>query len=275
MAGFAQELQFENLDLRTSMLQVADHYARDNDWQKAVLQYYEFLFRFPDDSLTPGVYIRIASVYQQCGEMQLAEEYYRKAVDQYAHTRFDLENRLRLAVFYYDKGDYEAALQYALAQREPPFRIIIFYTLIRLREVELADSIGHDLGAESVSLEIMPEYLRIRAEERVLGWKKKWGIYACAALLPGSGQILNGDYRQGGLIAVGFLGLLKATTYAWKHYPGFYYYLVSGVLISYGVNLYATYDLIKNYEERASQDELIALTEKYSLAEQLRLPLPY
>lgn len=275
MATFAQELQFENLDLRTNILQVADHYARDGDWQKAILQYYEFLFRFPDDSLAPGVYLRIATVYQQCGELQLAEEYYRKAANQSAHTRFDLENRLRLALFYYDKGDYEAALRYALAQRESPFRIIIFYTLIRLREVELADSIGSDLNAKSVSLEIMPEYQRIRTEERVLNWKKKWGIYAGAALLPGSAQILNGDYRQGGLIAVGFLSLLKATTYAWKHYPGFYYYLVSGVLISYGVNLYATYDLVKNYEMRASQDELIALTEKYPLVEQLRLPSPY
>jgi hypothetical protein len=275
MVGLAQELQFENLDLRTNMLQVADHYARNGDWQKAILQYYEFLFRFPDDSLVSGIYTRIAAVYQQSGELQLAEEYYRKAVDQYAHTRFDLENRLRLAVFYYEKGDYETAFQYALNQREAPFRIIVFYTLIRLREVALADSVGHNLQTALAAAEMMPEYQEIREEERVLNWKKKWSIYACSVLLPGSGQILAGNYRQGGLIAAGFLGLLKATTYAWKHYPGFYYYLVCGVLISYGVNLYTTIELVKSYEERVGQQELIGLTEKYPLAEQLCLPLPF
>lgn len=274
-AGFTQELQFEELDLRTNILQVADLYARNGEWQEAILQYYEFLFRFPNDSLAPSVYTRIATVYQRSGELQLADEYYHKTVDQYAHTRFDLENRLRLAGFYYDKGDYEAALQYALTQREPSFRLIVFYTLIRLGEVELADSIVQELITKSVTAEIIPEYQRIREGEITLDWKKKWSIYTCSVLLPGSGQILIGDYRQGGLIAVGFLGLLKATTYAWYHYPGFYYYLISGVLIYYGVNLYAAHDLVKCYEERVSQDELIKLTERYPLVEQLRLPSPY
>lgn len=102
---YSQALQFDSLDIKKNILQVADHFAYTGEYHNAILQYYEYLYRFPQDTLIPNITIRIATVYQKSGKMKLVEEYYRQAVEKFPQTKYDLENRLRLGAFLYEKGD--------------------------------------------------------------------------------------------------------------------------------------------------------------------------
>ena len=273
--AYSQALQFDGLDMKKNILQVADHYAHTGEYRNAILQYYEYLYRFPQDTLIPNITVRIATVYQKSGEMKLAEDYYRQAVEKFPHTKYDLENRLRLGAFLYEKGDYENAVTYALIQKEDPFRLIEIYSLIRLEEIDFVDSLVRQFPSEKFPTEIIPEYINFRDREAVLSWKRKWGAYALSAVFPGGGRILMEEYRDGVLTVVGFWGMVKVAAYAFKYHPAFYYYTATGALIYYGLNLYSTYFSVKQYSDRVMKQSLNSLTEIYPLSEQLRLEAPF
>jgi len=133
--AFSQTPYFESLNIRSNMLQVADNYALAGDWGNAILQYYEYLYRFPEDSIVPVVYYKIAAVYEKSNKSDLAQSYLQKVVDSYSDTKYDLESRMRLSVFLFEKGDYDSSLYYALRQPEFPFKIISAYNFIALNEI--------------------------------------------------------------------------------------------------------------------------------------------
>lgn len=272
---YPQELRFESDNLRANILQVADNYARNGAYKEAILQYYEYRYRFPGDSLLPQIAIRLAAVYQETGNFTLAEKHIKEAISKYSHTKYDLENRLRLAVLYYEKGDYEAAIEFALQQPEEPFRLVEMYSWIQLGEIQIADTLADQYSVAAYSTEIVPEYRRFRQSEVDLDRWRKWGAYGMSALLPGSGRILLGEYRDGALTTVGFLGIAELAVFTLQHHPAFYYYAATGALIYYGLNLYATHFAVARYRERVMQENLQHLMQIYPLGEQLRLEVPY
>lgn len=272
---YPQELRFESDNLRANILQVADNYARNGAYKEAILQYYEYQYRFPGDSLLPQIAIRLAAVYQETGNFTLAEKHLKEAITKYSHTKYDLENRLRLAVLYYEKGDYEAAIEFALQQPEEPFRLVELYSWIQLGEIQIADTLADQFGVAAYSTEIVPEYRRFRQSEVDLDRWRKWGAYGMSALLPGSGRILLGEYRDGALTTVGFLGIAELAVFTFQHHPAFYYYAATGTLIYYGLNLYATHFAVARYRERVMQKNLQRLMQIYPLVEQLHLEVPY
>ena len=273
--AYAQELHFGAEDLNTNILQVADHYARSGDFKEAILQYYEFLYRFPYDSLAPRIAIKIAAVYQESGNYKLAEKHLKEALVKYNHTKYNLENRLRLVFLYYEKEDYSTAIEYALKQPESPFRLVEIYCWIRLGEIEDADSLVASFNTEGYSTEILAEYRNLRASNAHLHWTRKYGAYTLSALLPGTGRILMEEYKDGMLTAVGFYGLVKVAVYTLKSHPAFYYYAATGTLIYYGLNMYSTHFAVQRFTDRIMKQNLVRLTEIYPLSEQLHLSLPY
>ena len=275
LSAYAQEVQFQSENLNTNIIQVADHYARTGDFKEAILQYYEFLYRFPNDTLVPQITIKIASIYQESGNFKLAEKHLKEAVVKYNHTKYDLENRLRLALLYYEQEDHNRAIEFAIRQPERPFRLIEIYSWIRLGEIEDADSLVASFNTEAYSSEIIAEYRNFREIETHLNWKRKWGAYTLSALLPGTGRILMEEYKDGVLTTVGFYGLIKVAAYTLKSHPAFYYYAATGTLIYYGLNMYSTHFAVRRFSDRVMKQNLVRLTEIYLLAEQLHLFLPY
>lgn len=272
---YPQEIRFESDDLRSNILQVADNYARNGDFKAAILQYYEYLYRFPDDSLLPQIALRLATVYQETGNFTVAERHLKEAITKYSHTKYDLENRLRLAVLYYENGNYEAAIEYALPQPEEPFRLLELYCWIQLDETGIADTLADQIRQGKYCPEIISEYFNLRNSDVAFDWKKKWGAYTMSALLPGSGRILIGEYKDGILTVLGFGGLIKVTLYTLQNHPAFYYYAATGTLIYYGLNMYSTHFAIERYRDRVMQSNLRRLLRIYPLSEQLRLAQPY
>ena len=273
--AYTQELYFQGKDLSSNILQVADNYARSGNFKEAILQYYEFLYRFPNDTLVPQITIRLASVYQESGNYKLAEKHLKEALAKYNHTKYDLENRLRLAYLYYEEEDYSRAIEYALKQPEPPFRMVEIYCWIRLGEIEDADSLVASFDTEAYSTEILAEYGNLRASSAHLHWTRKYGAYTLSVLLPGTGRIVMEEYKDGMLTTVGFYGLIKVAAYALKNHPAFYYYAATGTLIYYGLNIYSTHFAVQRFTDRIMKQNLYRLTEIYPLSEQLHLPLPY
>lgn len=274
-ALWAQEVQFQNDDLKANILQVADHYAESGDFKNAILQYYEFLYRFPDDSLVPAVKIRLASVYQESGNFKLAEQHLQEAIEKYPQTKYNLEVRLRLALLYYQWQKYDQALEYARRQPEEPFRLVEIYCNVRKGDISEADTLVARFNTRGYSTEIIPEYKNLRCSKAHLDWPRRYGAYALSALWPGTGRILVGEYKEGILTSIGFYGLLKVAICALKNQPSFYYYSATGTLIYYGLSMYATHDAVQRYQERIMCRNLLRLMDVYRLSDQLRLFKPY
>lgn len=104
-SALGQSYKFRDMNLRENIMQVADSYASVGEWKEAVLQYYEYLLRFPEDTLVPLIYFKIASLYEQNGMFDLAGGYLKKVVENYSDGPYELEGKLRLAVFLFNRGD--------------------------------------------------------------------------------------------------------------------------------------------------------------------------
>ncbi|GEM_PF-852819 len=268
-----QGIQFRELDLRRNILEVADNYARQEDWPDAIMQYYEYLYRFPDDTLVPVVYFKIAALYEQSGQLKLAEKNLRQAVEKcQSNDKYDLEARLRWSYFLYKNGRLEESLKFALCQKEIPFRIVEIYALLGLDEYELADSLLTVFETRAAyRLALAPELKQMVAQPAQLPWYRKWGAVGLSAVLPGSGRIFLGDYWNGGMTLVGFGGVLAATTYLARSQPQFYFVASTAGIAYYFANLYATYHYIEKYRVAMERKRYRALVEKYPLERELRL----
>lgn len=267
-----QELEFTEPDLGRNLLQVAAHFARQGQYRDAILQYYQFLYKFPEDSVIPEIYSRIAEIYQKSNQPNLAEEYFYKAVEKSTHTRYDLENRLRLGIFLFERGAYERGLKYAMQQEETPFQLIVAYHLIRLEEWTLADSVLARFQQKSdLADTLITAYRQIRSSEVQIDWKRRWGAYLASSIIPGSGRIIFREYKEGALTAVGFFGLLTTAAYTLTHYPQFYFFAATGTLIYYIANLYATVQSVEQYNNRLTHSRGEKLIESYPLHAQLQV----
>ena len=273
--AFSQSQYFEKLNLKENILQVADSNAIDGDWKNAILQYYEYLYRFPEDSTVPVIYYKIAAVYKRSNKLDLAQSYLQKVVDKYSNSKYDLESRMRLAFFLFEKGDYDSSLIYSVCQPEFPFKIITAYNLIALDEVSLADSIlGIIVNEPGRHLTIIGELVKDLEVIPSMNWIRKWGSISLSGIIPGSGRIALEEYWDGTLTMLGFCGLCGIALVTERFYPQLYYYVGTGIFLYYFGNLFSTFDATKRYDVKLREKYLRELTRKHSLKKVLCLEDP-
>jgi len=262
----AQTLHFNDEQLRENILQVADNFALEGDWKQAIMNYYAFLYQFPDDSEAVIVHWKIVDMYTNSGQPALAEQNLRQIVEKYQNSRYDLENRLRLALFLYKQTRWEECLKYAYYQSEPPFQIIVAYNLIRLGEIKMADSILVIAQEQTgISIPIKGKIHELAIEPLKLPWYKKWGGLCMSAILPGSGRIYFGEYCDGAFNVAGFGALLGGTIYVAYHQPQWFFYASAATLAYYFTNLYITNQSGERYFERLKMQRYCNIINEFPL----------
>ncbi len=272
-SGWAQMHHFPTLDLRQNMLQVADEYGRQQRWTEAVLQYYQYLYRFPSDSLVPLVHFKIAQIYEYLGQIELAERQLRELTDKLPqNSPSNLEARLRLAEFLYRQRRYADCLQFVWQQPEPPFRLITLYALLELGAYAEADSLAQQWQPQfPEGLALITDLHQLVEQPPTLKFYQRLGLMAMSGVLPGSGRIYLQEYWDGALTLAGFAGLLAGTQYILRVLPAMSFWAISGTLVYYSFNLYATYASLGRYELRLVRERGKALVARYPLRDHLGL----
>jgi len=269
----AQTTQFTHPQLRYNLLQIADQHARAGEWQDAILEYYQFIYRFPQDTLLPAIYYKIAAAYQQSGYTEQAEAALKKALQKSEKTAYQRESQLRWAVFLYEQGEYEKSLQYALQQSHPTFKIIRIYNLAMLGFPELADSLIRELGCSKYSVtEALHQIINhddTAAQKRL--WVKQWQSTLASALIPGLGQAFFDQYWDGAATAIGFYSLFKAAQGAARSNSDFFYIAATGLVYYYLGNLYATYQKGGQAAAQLRQQRIVRLLQANPLSALLGL----
>lgn len=272
----AQTLHFDDLQLRENILQVADNFAREGDWKQAIMNYYAYLYQFPDDSGAVMVHLKIVEMYKRSGQLALAESNLRQVVEKYQNSKYELENRLRLALFLYNMNRWEESLKYAYYQPEPPFKIIVAYNLIQLGEIEMADSILVMAQEQTgIPIPIGKKIHELTVAPLKFPWYKRWGGFCMSAILPGSGRIYFGEYRDGTFNVAGFGALLGGTVYAANHQPQWFFYASAATITYYIANLYATYQSAEKYFEVYKRQRYADILKEFPLADLIPLQRLY
>ncbi len=269
----AQITQFTDTQLRYNLLQVADQHARQGEWKDAILEYYQFIYRFPQDSVLPVIYYKMAAVYQQTGHCEQAESCLKKALQKSGQDAYQLESQLRWAVFLYEKGEYEASLKYSLQQSQMPFRIVSIYNWVMLGYPDIADSLCMTLPGQKQPV-LKALHLAIKQDDQ--GYKsvlkvKRWQATLAAAVLPGLGKAFYHQYWHSAGTAVGFYSLFKIAQVTARRNSDFFYIAATGLIYYYLGNIYATYHEGGQYVMQLREQRIRSILHNYPLSEVLGL----
>jgi len=267
-----QELEFKDEQLHGNILQVADHFALSGDWKQAIMNYYAFLYQFPDDSDAVIIHLKIVEMYKRSGQLALAETNLQQIIEKYQTTKYDLENRLRWALFLYEQGRWNESLKYAYYQPEPPFRIIMAYSLIELQEIEMADSVlttAQELTG--IVLPISEKIHQLTVEPPKMPWFKKWGGLMMNVVLPGSGRLYYGDIKDGIFNMTGFTVLMGSTVYVAFQQPQWFFYTSAATIAYYLTNMYATFQSAEKYFEAYKSQRYADILNEFPLADLIPL----
>jgi len=268
----SQTIHFDNIQLRENILQVADHFALAGDWKQAIMNYYAFLYQFPDDSEAVIIHWKIIEMYKRSGQLTLAETNLQQIIEKYQTTKYDLENRLRWALFLYEQRRWNESLKYAYYQPEPPFRIIMAYSLIELQEIEMADSVlttAQELTG--IVLPISEKIHQLTVEPPKMPWFKKWGGLVMNVVLPGSGRLYYGEIKDGIFNMTGFTALMGSTIYVAYHQPQWFFYTSAATIAYYITNMYATFQSAEKYFEAYKSQRYADILNEFPLADLIPL----
>jgi len=269
---YGQGIEFKETSLRENILETAEHYVTESDWKKAIMTYYNFIYRFPEDSLVVPIHYQIAHLYELGGQLVLAEQHLNETIEIFQNTGYDLENRQRLALFLYQHQRWEESLRYAYYQTEPPFKIIVAYNLIQMGELDLADSVLMDFHRQTGQIvplsSALPDLILKSAK---LPGSQKAGAFILSTVLPGSGRFLYKEYLGGTIQLTAFGGLAGATAYTVLHQSN--WLLLTGPLTGacYLVNLYITQQAGKRYLLHIKQEGIARIISDYPLETALGL----
>jgi len=259
-------------DLKSTIIQMAEEFTKVGDWKNALITYHEFLYRFSKDTLVPSIYLKIAMINEEAGYIEVAEKRYRECFSKCIGTESDIESRLRFTLFLYEQKRFRESLEFSARQPEPVFQIVLLYDLINLHALVEADSIAKRfIESNSQTVPILEAYFQQEAPEGASLFFRKWGAMSMSVLIPGTGQMLLGDYWNAGWTLTGFVSLVGAGVIANSARSSFFYVLGTGAVFYYVGNLYSLIQMKNEYQSAVREKKLIRLTDRYSLRKTLQL----
>ena len=110
--------------LRNEFLALGEKKYRRGEYQAAVMEYFNFLYHFPEDELLPLVHYRIGRAYEQLAEFELAREQFNWVQEApRADARVKVVSLRQLARMDYEAGHYDTVL--ALPPLNDPYLMVL------------------------------------------------------------------------------------------------------------------------------------------------------
>ncbi|MFB0517205.1 MAG: tol-pal system YbgF family protein [Candidatus Neomarinimicrobiota bacterium] len=249
--------------LRNEFLALGEKKYRRGEFQAAVMEYFSFLYHFPEDELVPLVHYRIGRAYERLKEFDLARQQYTAVRDSLdADPLVKVVCLRQLARMDYELGDYQAVLN--LPPMEDPYILVLkgfasltmenwtdseelfrqAYRFYPPRAQKVLDSLITDIEA-------IPELRYYR------GWKRSfWN------LLPGGGLLYLGSLGEalGYAIGTGTLAMGAAIVPHWTRYV-----MGLGAVGVYMVSFKASKRLMEDRNLGIREARLVEINQAYSL----------
>lgn len=207
--------------LRNEFLALGERKYRRGEFQAAVMEYFSFLYHFPEDELVPLVHYRLGRGYEQLEEFDLARQQYtlvRDSLD--ADSTLKVVCLRQLARMDYELGCYRAVLD--LPPMDDPYILVLkgFASLTEENWTGSAELLRQARRFYPFKARIILD--RLIADIQALpdlryyrGWKRTlWN------LLPGGGLAYLGSWNEtlGYAVSVGTLALGALLTTNWTRY---------------------------------------------------------
>ena len=250
--------------LRNEFLALGEKKYRRGEYQAAVMEYFSFLYHFPEDELIPLVHYRIGRAYEHLGDFELAREQYAWVQEsEEADPRVKVVCIRQLARMDYEQGEYQAVLDGA-EMSDPYMLVLRGFSALAVEDLEssegylreayryfppkaqlVLDSLLMDIGA-------IPEMRYYR------GWKR-----SIANFLPGGGMFYLGATGEGlgWIIGTGTLAVGALTTDHWTRYL-----MGAGALGLYVVSYRATKKLMVEKNAGIRSAAILSVWERYSVS---------
>lgn len=249
--------------MRNEFLALGEKKYRRGEYQAAVLEYFSFLYHFPEDGLVPLVHYRIGRAYELLDEFALARREYTLVRDSLkADPRVRVVCIRQLARMDYEEGDYAAVL--ALPPMSDPYILVLkgFASLTMenwtgseayLREAYRYYPRRAQLVLDSLITDIqgLPELRYYR------NWKRTF-----LNLLPGGGLLYLGSLSEtlGYAISFSTLALGAIVTPNWTRYA-----MGLGAVGIYVVSFKASKRLLEDRNLTIREQRLAEINTAYSL----------
>ncbi len=181
---------------RGELLSFCNFLYNEEHYDRALLGYFQFLFRFPGDSLEPAICFRIARCYQVTGATTLADDYFHR-VRELAPPESELQ---RIAWHYIlnnqmEAAHYDSVMLLTESSLDPVDQTFRGY--IHFHRMEWAAARQAFKAAEAgfkdreYSRKFVPLYQAIESIGNVP--RKKTGLTFISSLLPGGGYAYLGN----------------------------------------------------------------------------------
>ena len=109
---------------RNELLALGEKKYRRREFKSAVIEYYNFIYHFPNDGLVPLVHYRIGRSYEMLREFELARKEYEEVKrDTTADARIKVVCMRQLARMDYEMGLYDSVL--VLPTIEDPYLLVL------------------------------------------------------------------------------------------------------------------------------------------------------
>ncbi len=249
--------------LRNEFLALGERRYQRGEFQSAVMEYFSFLYHFPEDDLVPLVHYRIGRAYEQLGEFELAQREYslvRDSLD--ADPRVQVVCLRQLARMDYELGHYQTVLD--LPPIDDPY-ILVLKGFASLTEDDWAESEEFFRQARrfypSKAQVILDQLIADIQTVPDLRYYKRWKR-ALWNLLPGGSFIYLRSWGEafGYTIAIGTLGAATVISEHWTRYV-----MGLGAVGLYGLSFRASSRLMAEKNLVLTRTRLAEIKATYSL----------
>ena len=207
--------------LRNEFLALGERKYRRGEYQAAVMEYFSFLYHFPEDKLIPLVHYRIGRAYEQLEEFDLARQQYTLVHDSLdADSRVQVVCLRQLARMDYELGLYQAVLD--LPPMEDPYILVLKgFASLTLENWTGSEELFrqarrfYPVKAREILDRLIADVQALPDLRYYRRWKRTvWN------LLPGGGLAYLGSWNEtlGYAVSVGTLALGALLTTNWTRY---------------------------------------------------------
>ena len=138
--------QFQRLD--EAQLGIADSYKKLQLYKKAAESYENLPLYYPQSPLAPKALMLAADVYQKIGNPEKSHELWVRVIKEYPKSELKDRARLKVAMYFYQKGDFPTALRYLVPLTESKNPNVMAEAL--LRKGEVLEALGRVADAQDV-----------------------------------------------------------------------------------------------------------------------------
>ncbi|MFH1852862.1 MAG: hypothetical protein ABIA75_10985 [Candidatus Neomarinimicrobiota bacterium] len=261
---------------RRELLSFSGFLYADGHLDRALLGYFQYLYRFPGDSIEPVIYYRIARCYEQTGNPALAVGYYRHARE-IAGESDDVKKLswYRLNQIYISEAKYDTVMSLTENSSDP--YDLIFRGYVHLHRMEW--SLARQAFKAAEAQFNQTEYSRlIRPLQQAIDEvgqvpRKKGGLAFICSLVPGGGFAYLDVWSS----AAASLLTVSGLTLAGIIYPGSNlqsFVLIGGGLGIYGASIWKTVHSVSSTNISNLQRYIDLIIARYPASRFMRLEEP-